>query len=163
MVNDHHFDAFKFLHVYLAFLRCIPAVHFGEHLDSTDSIRRFDITRIQFSARDAHQFFGGPFEIRLDCLGEFFFHRLFQFGDNSLDVFTACAFAGTGGELRTLWVTSEFCQRRMEAIYSSVIETARSEVKSSFLSYDRNDLNSLLFSLRDLIPLAKTSADLIGL
>ena len=26
-------------------------------------------------------------EIRLDCLGEFFFHRLLQFGDHRLDVF----------------------------------------------------------------------------
>src|SRR5262249_6261637 len=29
-----------------------------------------------FALWNAHQFFGGPCEIRLDCLGEFFFHRL---------------------------------------------------------------------------------------
>ena len=75
-VNDHHFDAFKFFHVNFAFLWSIPAVHLGQYLDGTDFIRRFDILQIQFGARDAVQFFGGPREIRLDCLGEFFFHRL---------------------------------------------------------------------------------------
>ena len=48
--------------------------------------------------------------VGLDCLGEFLFRRLLQFGDRRLDVFPPCAFAGTGGELRTLRVTSEFCR-----------------------------------------------------
>ena len=41
-------------------------MHLGQYFDGTDFIRRFDIRQIQFGARDAVQFFGGPREIRLD-------------------------------------------------------------------------------------------------
>ena len=78
-------------------------------LDGTDFIRRFDIPQIQFGARDVHQFFGGPREIRLNCLSEFFFHRLLQFGDNSLNVFPLCAFAGVGDEARAIGIASDPC------------------------------------------------------
>jgi hypothetical protein len=63
----------------------IPAVHLGQYLDGTDSIRRFDIPQIQFRARDAHQFFGGPLYIGSDHLLQFFARRLLQLGNHLQD------------------------------------------------------------------------------
>jgi Schlafen group 3, DNA/RNA helicase domain len=104
-------NAFNFqIFTQVGFLGRIPAVHLGQYLDGTDFIRRFDIPQIQFRARDAHQFFGGPREIRLDCLSGFFFHRLLQFGDNSLDVFPPCAFAGVLSETRPIGIASDLCR-----------------------------------------------------
>jgi hypothetical protein len=55
------------------------------------------------------QFFGGPCEIRLDCLGEFFFRRLLQVSGHSLDVFPPGAFAGVVDETRAIGIASDLC------------------------------------------------------
>jgi hypothetical protein len=50
-----------------------------------------------------------------------------------------------------------------EAIYARVLEEARAEAKSGFLSYDQTGIKRLLVCLRSLIPLANTGRDLIGI
>src|SRR5215475_14597424 len=94
----------------VVFLRCVPPVQLGEHLDRANFVGCTRIADSDWQVANLEQLFRGPLKICLYCLGEFFFHRLLQFGDHSLDVFPPSAFAGIRGELRTLWVTSELCR-----------------------------------------------------
>lgn len=58
------------------------------------------------------------------------------------------------------WSVDEWAS---EALYARVLQEARTETESEFLSYDQNELGRLLDCLRALIPLANTGRDLVGI
>jgi hypothetical protein len=109
--DNDAFNAFNFqIFTQVGFLWSIPTVQLGEHLDRTKFVGCTHLADSDWQVADLEQLFRGPLKSCLDCLGQFFFRRVLQFRDQRLDVLPPCAFAGTGGELRTLWVTSEFCR-----------------------------------------------------